>query len=306
MKNSLTPFGLELAKATRKNIKNFDTSIHFRQDAYRKNIDRIQQLRNVIKTNPRVLIAGAGNITDIDNIKNSTKSLLRSGVNWTSFNPDLDVQVQCGTHALPLETSLYAARPPELIIHGVYNQVPPCISRSFTIQWSDPFMSKEYGGAPSAYDLETAILKKAVGPAPYIPSVKNVVFLNAMVMIWLGAKKLFLTGIDPLQPEYFFTGKPDLSMTIVKAITQANPWIAEWDGRNERISDHQRSTQFRRMIAIADLLSENGSGVGTPERIKVMEQGFHLLVKFCKIKDVKINYLGESKFLEKIGLHRAA
>lgn len=306
MTNSLTPFGLELAKATRENIKNFDTAVKSRQDAYHKNIVRIQQLRNVIKNNPRVLIAGAGNITDIDNIENSTKSLLRSGVNWTSFNPDLDVQIQCGTHALPLEATLYSARPPELIIHGVYSKVPPCISRSFTIQWSDPFMSREYGGAPSAYDLEMAILKKAVGPAPYIPSVKNVVFLNSMVMIWLGAKKLFLTGIDPLQPEYFFTGKPDLCLTIIKAITQANPWIAEWDGRNERISERQRNTQHRRMSAIADLLSESGSGVGTPERIKVMEQGFRLLVKFCEIKDVKISYLGESKFLEKIGLHRAA
>lgn len=306
MIQSLTPFGLELAEAVRNRSINFDSSIQTRGDAYEKNVIRVGQLRDAISKNPRILIAGAGKIDDISDLNGVAQNLLRCGVNWTNFNPDLDIQVLCSTHAIAIEAALFANTLPEIMIHGVYSKVPPCISRSFTMRWSDPLMNKDYGGQPTPQKLEKTMSKTCLGAAPYIPSVRNVVFLNAMVMIWLGAKKLYFTGIDPLTPDYFFAGKPNLALNLVTAITQTNPWIAEWDGRNERIADWHRETEHRRMKTVANLLSTKGSAVGSKARIEVMNKGFKILLDYANFKNVKVAYIGKSKYFQSIGLSRVA
>ena len=252
------------------------------------------------------MIAGAGKISGVSRLPAITKNLLRCGVNWTNFNPQLDIQVLCSTHAIAVEAALFAPSPPHIMIHGVYSKVPPCISRTLTMRWSDPFMSKHYGGKPTPKSLEKTISKTCGGVAPYIPSVKNVVFLNAMVMIWLGAKKIYFTGIDPLQPDYFFAGNANIAFDLIHEITQVNPWIAEWDGRHERIAARKGETEHRRMKTIANPLSKDGSGVGSKTRIEVMKNGFKLLLDYAAYKDVEIAYIGESKFFELIGLSRVA
>lgn len=303
---SLTPFGLELAKAVATTSRNFDATYAARQKDYEKNIVRIRQLRALVESSSGVLIAGAGKINDVQNLSSITKTLLRSGVNWTNFNPDIDIQVLCSTHVLALEAALFSSTPPSLMIHGVYSKVPPCISRSMTLRWSDPFMSPEYGDCPTPVTLEAAISARGKGPAPYLPAVKNVVFLNSMAMIWLGAKNIVFTGIDPLQPDYFFADQPSLTLDLVRAITKANPWIAEWDGRNERIPVLHRDSKHRRVKIISSLLASKGSAVGSTERLKTMQNGFELLLDYCKFKGVNVSYIGKSKFLSNLGLPRVA
>ncbi len=306
MVSSLTPFGLELAKAVATTSKGFDTSYSLRKNDYAKNIVRTVQLRSLVRDNSGVLIAGAGKISDVQNLASATKLLLRSGVNWTNFNPDIDIQVLCSTHALALEAALFSSTPPLLMIHGVYSKVPPCISRSMTLRWSDPFMSPEFGDPPTPVALEEAISVRGNGPSPYIPAVKNVVFLNSMAMIWLGAKNIVFAGIDPLQPEYFFADNPSVTLELVRAITKANPWIAEWDGRNERIPERHRDSTHRRVKVISNLLASEGSGVGSIKRLKTMQNGFKLLLDYCKFKEVNVSYIGKSQFLSNLGLPRIA
>ena len=192
------------------------------------------------------------------------------------------------------------------MIHGVYSKVPPCISRSMTLRWSDPFMTPGFGDPPTPATLEAAISARGKGPAPYIPAVKNVVFLNSMAMIWLGAKNIVFAGIDPLHPDYFFADQPDLTLDLVRAITKVNPWIAEWDGRNERIPIRHRDSKHRRVKIISSLLASKGSAVGSTERLNTMKNGFRLLLDYCKFKGVDVSYIGKSRFLDDIGLTRVA
>ena len=167
-----------------------------------------------------------------------------------------------------------------------------------TLRWSDPFMSPEYGDPPTPAALEKAISLRGKGPSPYLPAVKNVVFLNAMAMIWLGAKNIVFTGIDPLQPDYFFANNLSISLDLVRAITKSNPWIAEWDGRNERIPIRQRESQHRRVKVISNLLAPEGSGVRSPDRLKTMHNGFKLLLDYCRFKEVNVSYIGKSQFFQ--------
>ena len=302
MNNSLTPFGYKLAQAVRSQSKTFDSSFESHQVAYRKNIVRINLLHKALNKNPRVLVAGAGKVYDVVDLRSTTKTLLRLGVNWTNFNPELDLQVLGATHAIALEAALFGEIPPELMIHGVYSKVPPCISNSFTIRWSDPFMTTEFGTKPTAQNLDEIITNTAIGPLPYIRAVRNVVFFNAMIMIWLGAKEIYFTGVDPLRPEYFFAGDQTLTLDIIKAVSQTNPWIADWDGRNERISGKLRDSEHRKSTVIQNLLAPAGSGVSN--RIDVMVQGYKLLLELCSLKEVKVGYIGESQFLKQLGLDR--
>ena len=199
--------------------------------------------------NPDVLIVGAGKNNSLPQIKKQTKGWIRSGVHWSNFNPHMPVDIVVSTHASPLESSLHSdANQPQVLIHGVYSKVPPCFKRSCTIRWSDPFMHPDFKGKPTVEGIEALMRKRAVGVAPYIPAVRNTLFLNAMVMLWLGAKRLVFTSVDPHNPEYFFTGNSELSLNIIRCLSACNPWLAEWDGRNERIALYKRSTAHRIQI----------------------------------------------------------
>ena len=105
------------------------------------------------------------------------------------------------THASPLESSLHSAdNQPKLLIHGVYSKVPPCFNRSCTIRWSDPYLIKEWEGQATVERIEALMRSKSVGVAPYIPAVRTTLFLNAMIMLWLGAKRLMFTLLIHIIP----------------------------------------------------------------------------------------------------------
>ena len=301
---SLSVFGQALAKATRLRQHNFDTSTKQWSEAYKFNAQLFFQLQNTIQRKPDVLIVGAGRQNGIEFVRRQTKGWLYSGVHWSNFNPDLNVDIVVSTHAAPLEACLHVKEEqPRLLIHGVYSKVPPCLHRSCTLRWSDPFMLKDWKGKPTVDQIETLMAMKAVGVAPYLPAVRNTLFLNAMIMLWLGAKRIVFTGVDPHNPEYFFTGIPDLTLKIVRCLSACDPWLAEWDGRNERISEKKRSTAHRVQTFINSLLRER-SAVGGKEYLIEFDRGFQLLSKLAAKRDVELGYIGESSYMKTTGLTR--
>ena len=302
--SSLSSFGRALAKATRLRKASFDTSTIAWPNAYKTNAGLINKLRNTIRNSPNVLIVGAGKNDNLHQINYQTKGWLRSGVHWSNFNPALPVDILVSTHAAPLESSLYSvANKPKLLIHGVYSKVPPCFDRSCTIRWSDPFMLKQCEGKPTAELIESLIKANAFGVAPYIPAVRNTLFLNAMVMLWLGAKRLIFTSVDPHNPEYFFTGNPEIVLNIIRSLSSCDPWLAEWDGRNERISQYKRSTAHRIQTFTQSLLREK-SAVGGKDYLFEFDRGFKLLSELAAIRGVQLGYIGKSSYLETTDLAR--
>ncbi len=296
---TLTKFGQALAKASQKREKDFKTNIAHWNDAYRFNALKMKQLQATLQKKPNVLIAGAGKQIGLDQIVAQTKSWLRTGVHWTNFNPEIPIDVITSTHTAPLEAALHAQRIPLLLIHGVYSKVPPCIKRSFTIRWSDPYMLKAWkgqAGRPSAEDIDNLINTRAVGLAPYLPSVRNTIFLNSMVMIWLGAKQLVFTAVDPHNPDYFFSGNSDLILEIVRCLNSTNPWLAEWDGRNERLGEMKRSTAHRVQDFTKNILMQK-SAVGGKDYLMEFDRGFKLLCQFAKRSNVSLGYVGQSSYM---------
>ena len=156
---------------------------------------------------------------------------------------------------------------------------------------------------PTLQALHKIVESKTYGPAPYIPAVRNVIFLNAMVMIWLGAKEITFAGIDPYNPIYFFHGNKEKSLEIIQAVSSIDPYIAIWDGRNERIDRINRDTDHRIQEIISDL-SQQKSAVGDNKRIDVMRKGMIILKKYAEFRGVRLNHLGESKFMDEMGLRR--
>lgn len=304
-RKSLTKFGRALSEASLRRQGGFGTATSQWKEAYACNAELIQQLGATLRAKPNVLIAGAGRQPGLESIVRQTQGWLRTGVHWTSFNPELPVDVITSTHTAALEAALYAPRPPLLLIHGVYSKVPPCLQRSFTIRWSDPFMLKEWNGKPTAAGIEALIQAKAVGVAPYLPAVRNTLFLNAMVMLWLGARQIVFTAVDPHKPEYFFSGNPELTLEIVRCLAATDPWLAEWDGRNERLGLIKRPTAHRVQEFTKNLLRER-SAVGGSDYLIEFDRGFTLLRQLAKGRGVKLGYLGESNYLATTGIPRLA
>ena len=306
LNSALSSFGSSLANATRLRQKDFDTSTSVWPNAYKTNAELINKLRNTIRNKPDVLLIGAGRNDGLNQIKQQTQGWLRSGVHWSNFNPVMPVDIVVSTHASPLESSLHSAdNQPKLLIHGVYSKVPPCFNRSCTIRWSDPYLIKEWEGQATVERIEALMRSKSVGVAPYIPAVRNTLFLNAMIMLWLGAKRLIFTSVDPHNPEYFFTGNSELVLSIVRSLSACNPWLAEWDGRNERISLQKRSTSHRIQAFTQSLLRQK-SAVGGKDYLFEFDRGFKLISRLAERRGVELGYLGKSSYMETTGLRRLA
>ena len=299
----LTDFGRELSHASKTRTKNFNSSVKAWPDLYNGNIKSIKSLRQALLVSPNVLLVGAGRHHDLVKLKRLTKGWLRSGVHWTNFNPLFPIDVIVSTHCAPLEACLHAMHKPSLLVHGVYSKVPPCFKKSFTIRWSDPYMIKEWKGDPSAEMVNTLLEAKCFGPAPYIPAVRNTLFLNAMVMLWLGAKQLVFTAVDPHQPEYFFSGNQEITLEIVRSLSHCDPWLAEWDGRNERIPAIKRSTSHRIQSFTKSLLTAR-SAVGGKDYLFEFDRAFALLQQLAKIRGSKLAYIGESSYMKTTGIKR--
>jgi len=303
--NPLTDFGRALALATEMRDSTFETNISRWPENYRANQAYSDLLRKEISQKAGVIIAGAGKQNNLDSYKPQIANWFRAGVHWTNFNPDIDITAVISTHIAPLEATLYSECVPDHLIHGVYSKVPPCLSRSCTVRWSDPFMNKSFAGKPTAQDLDALMEKMSTGAAPYLPSVRNTIFLSAMVSLWLGARHIVFTGVDPLTPDYFFTGNPDLTLRIVKCVAAVNPWLAEWDGRNERIGVIKRDTAHRVQVFIQNLLMQR-SAVGGKKYLHEFDRGFILLRQLAEIRGVQLGYIGESKYMETTEIPRLA
>lgn len=297
----LTSFGRILSKASRVKEK-VDSSPANNIDAYKRNIKFINALRVSLKRKENVLVLGAGVENNLSSILSSTQDWLRTGVHWNNFRQDLQMDVITSTHVCTLEAALHSATPPLLMVHGVYSKVPPVIKRSFSLRWSDPFMSG-FPSEPTAENLDHVIRSKSVGPAPYIPSVRNTLFLNTMTMIWLGAKKVAFAGVDPHHPNYFFSQDNDIKLEIVRCLSLCDPWLAEWDGRNERLSSKRRDTCHRIQHFIQNVVSAK-SAVGEQSYIDEFDRGFKLLKEFADMKGVQLGYFGESSYMATTGLQR--
>jgi hypothetical protein len=301
---ALTDFGQALEAACMHRTKIFSSTTCDWANQYQKNAKTIELLAGTIKRKGSVLITGAGKQEGLASIATRTQGWLKTGVQWTNFIEEIDIDIVTSTHYTPLEAALHCKRrQPLLLVHGVYSKVPPCLNKSITIRWSDPFLMKELGGRPNQANLEALIKTKARGPAPYIPAPRNVIFLNAMVMIWLGAKEIAFTGVNPDNPAYFFEDNSELTLEIVRAVSLTSPWLAEWDGRNERISAITRESSHRTHEIIRDIAAQT-SAVGTKGRIETLTKGFNLLKDYAKAKNVRIGHFGKSDFLNSLGIER--
>tara|TARA_B100000674_G_scaffold327523_1_gene273223 strand:+ start:322 stop:1245 length:924 start_codon:yes stop_codon:yes gene_type:complete len=305
MNQSLTRFGENLAKAVKNRQKFFDSSVEKCIQSYAQNLKLIDQLKVLLASKTSVLILGAGPLNTNLSFNQLSSSFIISGVQWTDFNDNLDLDILLSTHVSPLQASFYKSNYSNqtIIIHGVYSKTPPVLNNSITIRWSDPLMDPQWVKKPTLQALHKIVELKSYGPAPYIPAVRNVIFLNAMTMIWLGAKEITFTAIDPYNPIYFFHGNKEKSLEIIQAVSSIDPYIAIWDGRNERIDRINRDTDHRIQEIISDL-SRQKSAVGDKKRIDVMRKGMIILKKYAEFRGVSLNYLGESKFMDEMGLSR--
>ena len=303
MESYLTPFGEKLSQASRFQLSNFDTSTKSWPDPYKANYQIIQKLKNTLTVKPNVLVLGAGIESQMVSIGNMSQGWLKTGVHWTNFHPDIEVDIITSTHTCTLEACHYFRRKPLLLIHGVYSKVPPVLKNSMTIRWSDPFMNLKGNSKPSALSLEKTIQQKSYGVAPYIPSIRNTLFLNAMVMIWLGAKKIAFAGVNPHKPQYFFSKDKTLVLEIIRCLSKCDPWLAEWDGRNERLASKNRDTAHRIQTFITNILTQE-SAVGGQNYIDEFDRGFSLLRDFAKARGVELGYFGNSSYMATTGLQR--
>ena len=297
----LTSFGRILSKASRSKAE-VDSSVENNIDSYNANIKLINALRVTLKKKQSVLVLGAGVENSLPSIRTSTQGWLLTGVHWNNFRKDIQMDVVTSTHVCTLEAALYSATPPLLLVHGVYSKVPPVLKRSFSLRWSDPFMPG-FPFKPTAEGLDLVIRSKSVGPAPYLPSIRNTLFLNAMTMIWLGAKRIAFAGVDPHHPEYFFSQNNNIKLEIVRCLSLCDPWLAEWDGRNERLNSKSRDTCHRIQHFVKNVVSAR-SAVGEQSYIDEFDRGFKLLKEFADMKGVELGYFGTSSYMKTTGIQR--
>jgi hypothetical protein len=123
----LTNFGEKLSKASKDKDRSFSSSTKDWTLAYSSNLELMERLRGTLAKKEKVLIVGAGIESNMSSIARHTEGWLRTGVHWTNFHPEIQVDVITSTHTCTLEAALHAPRPPLLLIHGVYSKVPPAI-----------------------------------------------------------------------------------------------------------------------------------------------------------------------------------
>ena len=121
MESYLTPFGEKLSHASRFRLSNFDTSTKSWPDPYKANYQIIQRLKNTLVVKPNVLVLGAGFESQMVSISNMSKDWLKTGVHWTNFHPDIEVDIITSAHVY-FGGLYYFQRKPLLLIHGVYSK----------------------------------------------------------------------------------------------------------------------------------------------------------------------------------------
>ena len=299
----LTSFGIKLAKASELRLPSFDSSTKSWPNNYQDNILFINQAKEMFANKSKVLITGAGYEKNFLSYVSQTNGWIRSGVHWTNFIEGFPIDIMGSAHISPLEASMHSVNRPKILVHGVYSKVPPCLCNSFVMRWSDPYLSKQFNGVPSTQDIIQLISEKSLGVAPYLPIVRNSIFFLSTIFLWLGAKELVFTGVDPLNPQYFFKDNLSVKIEIGKSLSMCNPWLGEWDGRNERIPAIKRSTSHNIQHFINSIL-QSTSAVGGDDYIFEFHRGFKLIKNLADFMNARLYYVGNSSFMKETGLKR--
>jgi hypothetical protein len=301
----LTPFGLFLSKSSKTRWLTQDTSPKSIPEAYRENERVWGLLRRAISEKPNVLIVGAGKESDFSSISAKTSDWLRVGIQYTNFNHELNVDVIGGNHIALLEASaLSDGASSRLILHGVGSLVPSVLLNSCTVRWADPFIHVKWpGGSPTVQLAAEFISKNTCGPVPLVLASQNSLFMLAMVAIHLGAKTIAFTGVDPLNPVYFFENDFTLISHIISALASTDPWLGEWDGVNERIPLLHRSTAHRTLSMFPFIISGR-SAVGDPERLLTMRRGLEFFLSLANYSSIDVGYFGTSSFMDELGIEK--
>ena len=303
MSDTLTSFGKELAIVSSERNANFETGVKARLQDYQQNKQIIACLRDKINAAPGILILGAGKQNNLESILCQAENWFKIGVHWTNFNPLISADCIASTHVAPLESVLHSSSKTQYLLHGVYSKVPPLLLQSMTLRWSDPFLTKGIKENSIPNQIDEIMNIHQHGLAPYIPAPRNTLFFAAMSAIWLGAKRIAFTAVDPCNPGYFFGENTDIMLEIVTCLNKCDPWLAEWDGRNERLGKIKRDTSHRIQTFTSNILSKV-SAVGQPSYLYEFDRAFKLIQELALIKGVKLGYLGYSEYMKSTGLKR--
>ena len=223
---------------------------------------------------------------------------------WANFRDGIRPQIIASCHVHPLMASLVSCNPPDLILHGSYTSSPPVLSRSVVIEWQDPFLLQGENNVITEH-LISENKNTLCGDKPYLQSPRNALLFCLFNAIFMGSKRISLVGFDPDRPEYFFSKNEDKKLEIVRSIVNADPWIAAWDGRYERVREKSKQEEHSLLELAAVIMDANPmSAVGSGWRLDLMEKGIVLASNICRQLNISLDYFGESLFLERCGLKR--
>ena len=275
-----------------------------------KNKLRVEKARKIISNSQKTVVVGPGPVEQkhinllIELQK--YKEVVSIFSHWSNFRDGVKPQIIASAHVHLLMASLVSNNTPDFMIHGVYTTCPPALSKSVTITWCDPYLKMDEQDVNVDQLIRHNIMNLASdNPSMYIP--RNSLFFCLFNAIFMGSKQISLVGFDPDRPEYFFSKDEEKKLEIAKCLLQSNPRIAAWDGRFERIKnkriDHEHSL-LKLVSQTLDPTLKSASGSGW--RSKEMERAMKLVIDICTKLGVKLNYFGESMFLERCGLKRVA
>lgn len=303
----LTSFGEQLSKASRLRAPDLDSSFESWRESYIQNGERVKALKAKLSTSPNVVILGAGK-SDYSCLPLKKEGWLYFACPWLSFT-ELELDGILSNHTCLLEAAMHArsgAQSP-LFIQSSVSEVPPIYKDCLSIQWSNVYAQCPTGTAFE--DVAKLIIdendRRNGSLLPLALSVPNIIFVLANLLITLGAKKLVFSGVDPLNPSYFFTGNTDMLLAIAQSLAKCDPWIAEWDGLSTRLPMLHRDSSNRLLNILANTLQDKGSAMSAKYRINWMKEGFEILKREASLKEVELSYVGFSQFLSSISLPSA-
>ncbi len=303
----LTEFGNALSSMSQGLLENRDKEIKIDKSilekGYKKNGARLESLHKLLPQRDTVFLLAPGYMSnssiEIINKLQKQKRAYICGVNFTSFHDKIDLDLLISTHVTVLMAGAVSKTPPKGIIHGVYSAVPPVVSSSCTIMWSDHFLMGKLDKLIKAESAEYIIKvneEKLKGKSPCILAPRNVMMFASYFLAFAGARKIVFAGFDPKKPEYFFANHDHTKMEIARCLAMSDPFISAWDGRVSRIPP-TLETIYRQNDLIKDVLRKSTSSIaGEGWRFEELKRAVNQLKEICLIKDIDLNYLGESIF----------
>ena len=312
MKGVLTDFGKALSECCAESFQKKEIcKLRYGslERDWENNKRRLQALKEHID-GKRVIYMGPGRLNgdELAYIKSemSRQDVIISSTHFLSCREDIEIDIMLSSHAAPLMAAAAGERTPKAIVHAVYSKVPPVIKGSMTVQWSDPYLM--WGKREvTAVEVLKEIEERFKGDKPYIPAPRNAMGLGLVSLIGLGARQIEMIGFDPDNPTYFFSNNQLQKMALARALSESDPWIAAWDGRNERLIPSKDCVHRLSMI-IANILKADKdcvSFVGSGWRYEEMVRALLLCQQMTEARGMKLAYAGRSQFMKKLGIsHR--